>query len=99
MLEFDQRHVHSVDSAAEALAVCEQEKFDVVVLDYLMPVMKGDALAVVLRERYPDLPIVMITADAERFNASGALPHGVDYLIGKPFQLAELREAFANLKR
>jgi len=97
MLEFDQRHVHSVSSAAEALAVCESEKFDIVFLDYLMPVMKGDALAIVLKDRYPDLPIIMITADAEKFSASESLPQGVDQLIGKPFQLAALREVFANL--
>ena len=91
MLEFDKRQVHTVGSAAEALAVCEKESFDVVILDYLMPVMKGDALAVTLRERYPQLPIIMITADAEKLAAPK--PVGVDVLMGKPFRMDELREA------
>jgi two-component system, OmpR family, response regulator ResD len=97
MLEFDQRYVHSVGSAAEALAISETEKFDVVILDYLMPVMKGDALAIALKNRYPALPIIMITADAEKLDTSERMPDGVDHLIGKPFQLAELREAVASL--
>lgn len=97
MLEFDQRHVHNVGSAAEALAVCEKEQFDVVILDYLMPVMKGDELAIVLKDRYPDLPIIMITADAEKFNPSGPPPEGVDMLMGKPFQFDNLRQAVIKL--
>jgi CheY-like chemotaxis protein len=97
MLEFDQRHVHTVGSAAEALAVCEKEQFDVVILDYLMPVMKGDELAAMLKDRYPDLPVIMITADAERFSASGPRPKGVDLLMGKPFQFDDLRQAVIKL--
>jgi CheY-like chemotaxis protein len=97
MLEFDQRHVHSVGSGAEALAVCEKENFDVVILDYQMPVMKGDALAGALKERYPGLPIIMITADAEKLGASAPLRDPVDLLIGKPFQLDELRQAIAKV--
>ena len=97
MLEFDQRHVHSVGSAAEALVVCEKEQFDVVILDYLMPGMKGDELALMLKNRYPSLPIIMVTADAEKFNASGPPPEGVDILMGKPFQFDDLRQAVIKL--
>ena len=59
MLEFVRRYIHSVGSGAEALSVCEQENFDVVILDYQMPVMKGDALAQNLKERHPSLPIII----------------------------------------
>jgi CheY-like chemotaxis protein len=97
MLEFDQRYVQTAGSAAEALVICEREKFDVVILDYLMPVTKGDALALALKGRYPALPIIMITADAEKLEASASPPEAVDLLIGKPFQLAELREALAKV--
>ena len=93
MLEFDKRQVHAVGSAAEALTVCQTESFDVVILDYLMPVMKGDALAVTLRERYPSLPIIMVTADAEKLDPTAPRPAGVDILMGKPFRLDQLREA------
>jgi len=97
MLEFDQRQVHSVGNGADALAVCEQENFHVVILDYLMPVMKGDELAVALKERHPDLPIIMITADAEKLDPSAPRPQGVDILMGKPFRFDELRNAVTRL--
>ena len=97
MLEFDQRHVHTVGGAAEALAVCEKASFDLVILDHLMPGMKGDALAILLKDRYPRLPIIMITADAEKLDASAPLPQGVDILLGKPFRFDELREAMEKV--
>jgi CheY-like chemotaxis protein len=93
MLEFDHREVQCAASGAEALAVCEKQTFDVVLLDYLMPVMKGDVLAIKLKALCPDLPIIMITADADRVAQSAGLPEGVDLLIGKPFQFEVLREA------
>jgi CheY-like chemotaxis protein len=97
MLEFDQCRVRSVASGAEALAVCEKETFDLVILDYLMPVMKGDTLAVILKSIYPNLPILMITADAEKQDAIAEPPPGVDVLIGKPFQLNELRDTLTRI--
>jgi len=93
MLEFDQRRVQCVTSGAEALALCEKQIFDVVLLDYLMPVMKGDVLAIKLKELCPDLPIIMITADADKLAQLEESPRGVDLVIGKPFQLNELRQA------
>jgi CheY-like chemotaxis protein len=93
MLEFDQRHVETVSSGRDALALCENGSFDLVIVDYLMPGMKGDVLAIALKARHPTLPILMITADAEKIDTMTELPAGVDLIMGKPFQLAELRDA------
>ena len=93
MLEFDQCQVQSAPSAADALAICDRQSFNLVILDYMMPVMKGDQLAMTLKARYPDMPIIMITADAEKVESAEETPRGVDLLMAKPFQLADLREA------
>jgi CheY-like chemotaxis protein len=93
MLEFDQCNVHSATSATEALTICDREAFDLVILDYLMPIMKGDQLALALKARYPEMPIIMITADAEKVEGAFQTPAGVDLLMAKPFQLVDLREA------
>jgi len=97
MLEFDQCQVKAVGSGADALALLEKEKFDLVILDYLMPVMKGDTLAVILKSNYPNLPILMITADAEKQDMIMDPPPGVDLLMGKPFQFNELRETVTRM--
>ena len=93
MLEFDQCRVQAVSGGPDALALCEKEAFDLIILDYLMPGMKGDVLAIALKARYPSLPILMITADAEKLDTMSELPAGVDLIMGKPFQLSELRDA------
>jgi CheY-like chemotaxis protein len=97
MLEFDSRQVKSVPSGADALALLEKESFDLVIIDYLMPEMKGDRLAVMLKQRYPALPILMITADPEKIDAIAEPPPGVDLLMGKPFQLNELRDIVTKM--
>ena|SRR5579871_3270011 len=97
ILEFDQRKVDVATNASDALAICERERFDLVILDYLMPVMKGDKLAALLKERFPQLPIIMITADAGRVESPEQKPQGVDLLVGKPFQLDELRDAVSKV--
>ena len=97
MLEFDQQTVQVATSAQDALAICEKERFDLIIVDYIMPVMKGDKLAVLLKERFPDLPIIMITAAAEKVESPEQKPEGVDLLVGKPFRLDELRDAVSRV--
>lgn len=97
MLEVDGRQVAIAISAGEALALCDKQAFDLVIIDYLMPVMKGDKLALTIRERFPDKPIIMITADAEKLESLKENPPGVDLVIGKPFKLGELREAVSRV--
>jgi CheY-like chemotaxis protein len=44
------------------LSIFETEPVDAVVLDYAMPGMDGGQVAVILRQRRPDLPILMLSA-------------------------------------
>jgi CheY-like chemotaxis protein len=97
MLEFDRSKVEVAMSALEAIAICERETFDLIILDYMMPVMKGDKLALLLKERFPQLPIIMITADAEKVDSPEQKPSGVDLMVGKPFRLDELRDAVCRM--
>ena len=97
MLEFDGRKVEVATNAQEALALCEDRTFDVILLDYLMPVTKGDKLALAIKERLPHQPIIMITADAEKVEAMEKPPPGVDLVMAKPFRLDNLREAIEKV--
>jgi CheY-like chemotaxis protein len=96
LLEFDHHTVTSAINAEEALHFSERETFDLVIVDYLMPGMKGDQLAFVLKHRFPDMPVLMITADAQRIEKSNP-PAGVDLVMIKPFQLEDLRYAMNKL--
>jgi len=97
MLDFDGHVVETAGSAKDALAALERSKFDLVITDFEMPVMKGDELAAAIKARDPKQPVVMITAYSEMLQASGNPLTGVDLIIGKPFLLENLREAIAKV--
>ncbi len=93
LLQGDGYVVHEAKSGAEALALFEPGKFDMVFADYFMPGMKGDQLAAAIKERSPKQPVVMLTAFFEKFQSAERPPGGVDSVICKPFELDTLRSA------
>ena len=96
MLSFDGHQVETATNGADALALYDQEKFDLVITDFAMPHMKGDEFAAAIKARNPTQPVVMITAYAEMLESSGTGVTGVDFILGKPFFLENLREAIAK---
>jgi CheY-like chemotaxis protein len=97
MLAFDGHSVETASSGKDALAMFDKSKFDLVITDFAMPLMKGDELAMEIKARNPGQPIVMITAYAEMLLASGTPIPGVDLIISKPFLLENLREAISRV--
>ena len=97
MLAFDGHLVETANSGAQALAILERSRFDVVITDFAMPPMKGDELAAAIKARNPKQPVVMITAYAEMLQASSNPLPGIDFMISKPFLLENLREALMKV--
>ncbi|MGD0507139.1 MAG: HD domain-containing phosphohydrolase [Terriglobales bacterium] len=99
-------HTRQAASGVEALSILESgDEFDLVLSDLMMAEMDGIALLERAKERYPDMPIVMVTAVHDIQVALQALRNGAyDYLL-KPFEreqlLATVRRALENrrLKR
>ena len=93
-------------SGTEALALLQSgEEFDLVLSDLMMAGMDGLALLERSKEKYPDVPVVMVTAVHDIQAALQAIRNGAyDYLL-KPFEreqlLATVRRALENrrLKR
>lgn len=85
-----------VDAAdgVEALAAFEAGEFDVVITDWNMPNMDGLQLLKEIRTRNAEIPVIMVTTEAERTRVMTAIQAGVtDYLV-KPFSPDDLREKF-----
>jgi len=93
LLEYDGHTVQTAGSGKEALSLLEHGNFDVVMTDYSMPEMRGDALAIAIKQRLPHQPVVMVTAHADLLKSSGNPLTGVNFLISKPFLLEDLRTA------
>lgn len=76
----------------QALDCYEKNSFDVVLTDWNMPEMDGLQLLKAIRERNAEIPIVMITTEAERSRVVEAVQAGVsDYLV-KPFTPDDLAD-------
>lgn len=93
MLSFDGHSVQTATSGTAALACLADEPFDLVIMDYAMPEMRGDELARRIKASHPALPVVMITAHAEMLASSGLPLPEIALVISKPFKLDTLREA------
>ena len=88
-------------SGVEALALLESgEEFELMLTDLMMDKMNGTQLLERAKERFPDMPVIMVTAVHDISVALGALRNGAyDYLL-KPFEreqlLATVRRALEN---
>ena len=94
--EYLQADGHSTTTAAhgrEALDRFKTDCIDLVITDQSMPEMNGVQLAAALRERAPNLPIILLTGFGEEMQALGDHPENVDLVIGKPVSASELRRA------
>ena len=84
--------VTTCTSAREAVDLLRRTAFDLVLTDFKMPDMDGLELLAHVRETYPDVPVIMLTAHASVQHAVGVMRDGaVDY-IPKPFSTAALVE-------
>jgi DNA-binding response OmpR family regulator len=94
-LVFDGHTVETVTNGREALARFEKDKFDLVILDYEMPDMRGDELALLFKALAPNQSIAILTGYRETVIRS--LLTDVDLIISKPFNPQELRTATNRL--
>lgn len=88
----------TADSARAALQVCESRGVpDLLLTDYKMPDMDGDALAAQLRQREPDLKVLYLTGYADQlFTDRGALWRAEAFLE-KPCTVQGLLEAVSMM--
>lgn len=91
--------VTTAETAAEARAKLEGLKFDLLILDVMMPGETGFELARSIRQN-STVPIVMLTARDEKESRIEGLETGADDYVSKPFEPRELSLRIANvLKR
>lgn len=100
----------SVGSATEALEQISAERFDLVLLDVVMPEMDGMECLRRIREIYPvhELPVIMVTAEVDRGHIVAAFRAGANDYITKPIDReitlariqthAQLRSTLAALR-
>jgi two-component system phosphate regulon response regulator OmpR len=90
--------VTTAQSAADAHAKLEGLRFDLLILDVMMPGETGFELARKLRST-SNVPIIMLTARDEAHSRIEGLTIGADDYVGKPFEPRELSLRIASILR
>lgn len=92
--------VKIADDGIVALNIIAKSEPDVVVLDLGLPNMSGEAVCAEIRKKYPDLPVIILTAKDSISDIVQGLNLGADDYITKPFVADEfLARIKARLRR
>jgi DNA-binding response OmpR family regulator len=89
-LESDGYAVVAAGDGAQALRMFPQEKFDLVLLDIMMPKASGYDVCRELRARGARVPVLFLTAKGEEVDKVVGLKLGADDYVTKPFGVHEL---------
>lgn len=76
-------------SGAEAVALCREQDFDLIIMDVMMPGMDGFAACREIRKE-KDIPVLMLSARGEEYDKLLGFGAGVDDYVVKPFSPREL---------
>ena len=93
LLQQDEHTVVTVPDGHQALEAVANAAYDLVLTDYAMPGMSGKELALALKSRWPELPVIMISGFGDLIAGTAGCPEAVDVLLPKPVGLTELRRA------
>ena len=74
----------------EAIKQFDENEFDLIVLDIMLPYFNGFEIAKHVREKHPQMPILMLTARTQVEDKVKGLEIGADDYLTKPFHLQEL---------
>ena len=85
--------------ASAALAWCDSNDPDVVIVDYMMPGLNGIEFTRRLRavEGRSDTPLLMVTANSEGEVRDSALKSGINDILSKPFDSTDLHARVSNM--
>lgn len=89
LLSFEGFETHIAHNGRDALIALENESFDIILLDVMMPVLNGIETLKQLRQKY-ELPVLMLSARDDDIDRILGLELGADDYLPKPFNDREL---------
>ncbi len=82
--------VESATNGTDALSMAENEQFDIVLLDLMLPEMSGEEVLKQLRMDRNETPVIVLTAKDTEFDKVFGLEMGADDYVPKPFSPREV---------
>jgi DNA-binding NtrC family response regulator len=91
-------NVSTATSAKDALRHIDEESYDAVVLDLMMPEIDGLETLKIMKEKNPDLQVILLTGHATVEKGIEAMKLGAMDLLEKPADLAAIVERIKRAK-
>jgi len=91
---------YSIDEACdgqEAYDLIKQNDYDLILLDYMMPVYTGLELIELIRKENIQTKIMMLSAKSQATDQQKVLEAGADYFMSKPFSPIQLVERIEEI--
>lgn len=87
--EFESFEVTEACDGMEAVKICREQDFDIIIMDIMMPRLDGFSTSKEIRKT-KDVPILMLSARGEEYDKLFGFEMGVDDYVVKPFSPKEL---------
>lgn len=81
----------------EVLKLLETNTPDLITLDITMPVMDGLAALKAIKEKYPSVKVVMVSAAGQKNKVMEALKAGASDFLQKPFEPEDIKRVVSKL--
>ena len=82
--------IHTAENGQHALEILEQVNPDIVISDVKMPKLDGFGLLKAVKEKLPNVGMIMMTAYGDTYTVKDALLLGADEYVTKPFKSHEI---------
>ncbi len=97
LLEFKGYHVTSFPNGEDMLKQMNSINADVFLLDFQLPGLNGIELVPRIRDKFPDIPIGLVTASSQPNTIEEAESNGVNRIIFKPYSPMDMLEAVEEM--
>ena len=87
--EFSGYEAFEAADGMEAVRLCKENDYDIVLLDVMMPKLDGYSTCKEIR-KFSDVPIIILSARGEEYDKLFGFELGIDDYVVKPFSLKEL---------
>lgn len=96
-LEPDIEIVGEAGNGKEALKLVEKVQPDIVLLDLIMPEMDGREAALILREKFPNIKVIILTGTDINDTVVDLLSRGIDGYVLKEIEPSELKQVIRSV--
>ena len=97
-LEQDEMQVDCAYDGEEALELARANRYDIILLDIMLPKLTGFEVCQHIRE-FSNVPIIMLTAKGDDMDKILGLEYGADEYITKPFNILEVKARIKAIMR